>query len=629
MRPDEILALVGPVAESTRVVPAGEVILAEGQTISDVLFVAQGEVELRLPGIPPVVLDRRGSGSVIGAEWALTGKPTTCQALALTDARLLALSRPALLQLLQDSEPFSEYFLLQTLEGKQAMQVAAGRMHARSNLLEAHIARQVDLKYGELIGESRAMQALRAEIERYAASGDPVLLVGEPGVGKELMAAHIHLGGPRQSETYLSLRAGDWQADRWREQTEMAAGGTIIIKNIAGLPREATTSVGALAVRASSDRPRLIATLTMRPGEAAPPVPPPWKTVPRLRIPPLRDRKTDIPDLARSFLREQNAVYGATDEPISTEAMRMLVAYPYLAGNVAELYGVITHAAHLAAGGSIQAQHIRLGVHGQHLGRPIVGVALGGGVVRGMAHIGVLQVLQEERIPIDIVAGTSVGSLVGAVFAGGFPLSDLENLAPTLSWPKLVGPTWPRDGLLSSAKLGKFVESLVGARQVQELKVPYAAVAVDRDTGDEVILREGPVGTAVRASTAIPGLFMPIESEGRRLIDGGLVNNVPASVVRAMGADIVIAVDVRDYNYFDPGRGGLMLSFLRAYDIMIHKAAQSELEWADVAIMATRPGINPYGFKMAKELIEAGREQARLAIPAIRAAMTSAEAQVS
>lgn len=110
------------------------------------------------------------------------------------------------------------------------------------------------------------------------------------------------------------------------------------------------------------------------------------------------------------------------------------------------------------------------------------------------------------------------------------------------------------------------------------------------------------------------------------MIDGGLVNNVPASVVRTMGADVVLAVDVRDYNYFAPGqKGGLLLSFLRAYDIMINKAASSELEWADVPIRATCPGANPYGFKMAGALIEAGREQARLALPAIREALHHAE----
>ena len=213
---------------------------------------------------------------------------------------------------------------------------------------------------------------------------------------------------------------------------------------------------------------------------------------------------------------------------------------------------------------------------------------------------------------------------------GGFDLAELERMAPTLSWPKLVSPSWPSGGMLNSTKLGRFLESLIGPQKIEELPISYAAVAVDQATGDEVILRDGPVSTAVRASAAIPGLFQPIERDGRRLIDGGLVNNVPASVVRSMGADVVIAVDVRDYNYFsNADGGGLLLSFLRGYDIMIHRAAQSELEWADVPIMATKPGVNPYGFAMAKELIQAGREQADRALPAIRAAVRMAEGRVS
>jgi NTE family protein len=623
--PEQVLSMVTPMAGQIRSAQAGETVVVQGESRDTVLVIAEGEVELLLPGAPPVTLDRRGTGSILGAERALLGKPTAYAIVAATDVKLLILDGATLLRLCQENQAFSEHVLLGALNGLHAVATAAQSMYARTNLLEVHIAQEVDDGYDELIGDSPAIRALREEITRLSGSESPVLIVGEVGVGKQLAAAHLHLGGRRHTETFLTLNAAHWRADTWRDHVIMAAGGTLLIKGIDHLPAEGVALVAALCTRAAPDKPRLIATMSVKPGTTSQ-LPWPWGTVTQVRVQPLRERRSDIPELARVFLREQNTVYGATDEPITSDAMRLLVAYPYLSSNVAELKGVMGHAAHLAEGGPIQPEHIRLGARESRHGRPVVGLALGGGVVRGMAHIGVLQVLQAERIPVDIVAGTSVGSLVGAIFAGGMPLDELERLAPTLSWPKLVGPAWPRQGLLSNAKLGRFVESLIGRKRVEELPISYAAVAVDRASGNEVILRDGMVADAVRASTAIPGLFKPVSRGERQLIDGGLVNNVPASVVRSMGADVVIAVDVRDYNYFAPRQeGGLMLSFLRAYDIMINKAAHSELEWANVPIRATCPGANPYGFKMAGALIEAGREQARLAVPTIWKALRRAE----
>lgn len=604
-------------------------ILEQGDLVTRVLFIADGEVELSLAGIPPVLLDRRGPGKIIGAEWAITGKPATCSVVAVRETRLLSVSKDSLYSLLAESPAFAQYFLQMSMDGKLAVQQAAERMYRRANRLEAHIARQVDDRYGDLVGSSRAMESLRREVRLQADLATPLLLVGEAGVGKDLVGANVHLGGIRRAEAYVTILASEWEESLWHEKVEVAAGGTLLLREIDQLPARAVELVSALCSSPTPDRPRLIATRTEVPGQRKRHKSP-WDSLPTLVVPPLRERKADIPDLAKAFLRELSPVYGTTDDLITSDAMRQLIAYPYLSANVSELKSIITHAAHVARGEPIRPEHLRLGDHGAHPGRPVVGLALGGGVVRGMAHIGVLQVLMEQGIPIDIVAGTSVGSLVGAAFAGGADLYELERVVPTLSWPKLVSPSWPKQGLLNSAKLGRFLESLIGPRLIEELPTRYAAVAVNQSTGEEVILRDGPVSTAVRASAAIPGLFQPIERDGRSLIDGGLVNNVPASVVRSMGADVVIAVDVRDYNYFASADGtGLMLSFLRGYDIMIHRAAQSELEWADVPIMATKAGVNPYGFAMARELIQAGREQAQLALPAIRAALRLAEERVS
>lgn len=624
---DQILALVSQAATSRRDLTAQTRLFGLGETVTEVFFIIDGEVEYLLPGAPPVTLAHREQGALIGEEFALTGRPAQYEALCRTPASLLILTREQLTDLIHTSREFADFFIAREMEERLAVQATTGKMQERSNLLEAHIAQQAAIHHGELLGQSPPMVALRAALEAQGASLEPLLLLGEPGAGKELAAIHLHTHGARQTEPLVSIHASEWTEARWNELVAMAAGGTILIKEVTELSAEAASAVGALCVAADAVTPRLIGTATVRPG--APLVlPAPWERVAQIEVPALRERKVDIPEVARAFVRSVDEQYASLEESITSEAMRRLVTYPYLERNVAELKAVITRAAHLAGGEPIRPEHLVLGAQGR-TGRPLVGLALGGGVVRGMAHIGVLQVLQAEGIPIDIVAGTSVGSLVGAAFAGGVDLQELERIVPSLSWPKLVAPSWPKNGMLNSTKLGRFMESLIGRKRIEELRIPYAAVAVDHSTGEEVILREGPVSSAIRASAAIPGLFQPIQMGGRRLIDGGLVNNVPASVVRSMGADLVIAVDVRDYNYFDPGEaGGLLVSFLRGYDIMIHRAARSELEWADIAIWATKAGSNPYSFKMAGELIEAGREQAMKAVPSIRRALRELEERV-
>lgn len=625
---DQILALVTQTGAARRDLAAQSQLFERGASLTELYLITEGEIEYLLPGSPPITLARRGPGAFVGEEFLLTGRPAQYEALCRTPVSVMELSRAELYGLIHASEEFAEFFLEREMEERLAIQTTTRQMQERSNLLEAHIAQQEAKHHGDLIGQSPPMVALRAALGAQGERTEPLVMVGEPGAGKELAAIHLHTHGARRTEPLVSIHASEWNEGRWAELVAMAAGGAILIKEISALPAVAVDVVGALCREADATAPRLIATVTERPG-AELSLPAPWERVTQIRVPALRERKVDIPEVARAFVKAVDTQYDSVEESITSEAMRRLVAYPYLQRNVAELRAVITRAAHLAGGEPIGPEHLMLGDHGRRE-RPLVGLALGGGVVRGMAHIGVLQVLQAEGIPIDFVAGTSVGSLVGAAFAGGVDLQELERLVPTLSWPKLVAPSWPRNGMLNSTKLGRFVDSLIGKRQIEELEIPYAAVAVDHATGEEVILREGPVSLAVRASAAIPGLFQPINMDGRRLIDGGLVNNVPASVVRSMGADIVIAVDVRDYNYFDPGeQGGLIVSFLRGYDIMIHRAARTELEWADVAIQATKAGSNPYSFKLAQALIEAGREQARQALPTIRRALVQAEAWVS
>ena len=178
---------------------------------------------------------------------------------------------------------------------------------------------------------------------------------------------------------------------------------------------------------------------------------------------------------------------------------------------------------------------------------PRIGLALSGGGARGWAHIGVLEVLREEGIAVYCIAGTSMGALVGAVYAAG-RLDDLRHVAVDLDWKRVLGYfaefSLPGSGLIDGRKVRQFLHEYIGATTIERLNLPFAAVATNIETGSEVILRDGDVVDAVRASIAIPGLFTPGRRDGAFLVDGGLVNPIPVSVARALGADVVIAVDV-------------------------------------------------------------------------------------
>jgi NTE family protein len=177
--------------------------------------------------------------------------------------------------------------------------------------------------------------------------------------------------------------------------------------------------------------------------------------------------------------------------------------------------------------------------------KPRIGLALGGGSARGWAHIGVIRTLAEAGIVPDIVCGTSIGALVGAAYVDG-NLDRLEQWTKSLTLQTVVGflDFSLGGGLIKGEKLIEFFRSHFVDVPISELPLPFAAVATDLQTGREVWLQEGMVSDAVRSSIALPGLFTPVENEGRWLVDGGLVNPVPVSLCRAMGADLVIAVDL-------------------------------------------------------------------------------------
>ena len=234
---------------------------------------------------------------------------------------------------------------------------------------------------------------------------------------------------------------------------------------------------------------------------------------------------------------------------------------------------------------------------------PRIGLALSGGVSRGPAHIGVLNVLAREDIPIDCVAGVSAGSIIGAAFCAGIPLEEMNELAQKIGWRRVARPVWPRRGFLSFKKLEHFLVELIGDLDFQQLKIPFVVVATNLLSGEPVVLQEGRVATAVHASCAVPGFIEPVERDGLLLGDGGVSCNLPGKQVRALGADYVIGVDLMQPHLrrrIGPFRFGAM-----ALETLIQRSGGG-LESADCLIQPALAGFNSLNFGRAQFLIEHG-----------------------
>ena len=175
----------------------------------------------------------------------------------------------------------------------------------------------------------------------------------------------------------------------------------------------------------------------------------------------------------------------------------------------------------------------------------ITGLALGSGAARGLSHIGVLNALEECDIRIDLLAGTSIGALIGALYASGVPVSRLQQVASELNWRKLagmLGPSIPTSGLMDSRKIARFIKELLPVKTFEELNIPLAVTTTDIESGELIVIRQGLLLPAILAAISFPGLFSPVRVGDRFLVDGGLCSPVPTDVVRQMGAEIIIGV---------------------------------------------------------------------------------------
>ena len=253
---------------------------------------------------------------------------------------------------------------------------------------------------------------------------------------------------------------------------------------------------------------------------------------------------------------------------------------------------------------------------------PRVALALGGGAARGFAHIGVIEVLEENGIHVDMVTGTSAGSFVAALYASGKSGKELEAIALSMDESALTDWSFPGRGLIRGNALGDYVRAQVGNRSFDQMKIPLGIVATDLDSGRPIVFRRGDIGTAVRASSAVPAVFQPVRIGTHEYVDGGLASPVPVRAARDMGADVIIAVDISQLP--DGGATGDALHMLlQTFSIMSRSINELELKEAEVALHPRLVGVAGTDFTLRKKNIEAGREAALAMLPLIKSKVST------
>jgi NTE family protein len=249
---------------------------------------------------------------------------------------------------------------------------------------------------------------------------------------------------------------------------------------------------------------------------------------------------------------------------------------------------------------------------------PRIGLALGGGFARGIAHVGILKVLEEENIPISFIAGTSVGALIGAAYCGGLSAADLEKLARRVRFKDFARWTLSRYGFASNRRMIGFLNSILAVKNFEDLRIPLAVTATDFATGEGVVFHSGPLVEPVRASCAYPGMFLPVNIRGRLLVDGMLSHAVPTHPLRDMGADRVLAVHLKGCWTRRTGPRHIFdvigQCFSIAQDMNTHV-------WKQGADLVVEPDVKAFeydDFAHSTDLVSAGETVMRQALPEIR-----------
>jgi NTE family protein len=246
-----------------------------------------------------------------------------------------------------------------------------------------------------------------------------------------------------------------------------------------------------------------------------------------------------------------------------------------------------------------------------------VAVVLGAGVSRGFAHVGVLKVLESQKVPIHLIIGTSAGSFVGSLYAFGYDAFQLQKMALDLQKDDVVDLCIPDNGFVRGEKLENLVNRMVRQTPLEQMKIPFRAVATNLQTGEEIVFATGNTGRAVRASCSIPGIFQPVRIGDKAYMDGGVVSPVAVDAARKAGADVVIAVDI-SAGVAGAVPQGILDTILQSIDIMYAKIAAAQIKNADVVI---RPQVSQIGsgdFDKRSEAILEGEKAAAQALPQIQ-----------
>ena len=244
-------------------------------------------------------------------------------------------------------------------------------------------------------------------------------------------------------------------------------------------------------------------------------------------------------------------------------------------------------------------------------------LVLGGGSARGLAHIGVLKVLEREKIPIHRIVGTSMGALIGASYSVGMPIKKMEEMAREFNWRTVFDPTLPKMGLLAGKKLAKVVGDLTLNKSFEECKIPLAVVTTDIEKNERVVFQKGNLQKIICASCSWPGIFNPVRIDGRLLVDGGIKNSVPTRVARSIDPGYMVAVDV-GFCVKDGKIVNIFQMLLQSFQIMGEELNRYQARISDTMIKVELGSIDQVAFNKAKEAIAQGEKAAEYKVSQIK-----------
>ena len=242
-----------------------------------------------------------------------------------------------------------------------------------------------------------------------------------------------------------------------------------------------------------------------------------------------------------------------------------------------------------------------------------IGLALGGGAVLGAAHIGVLRALDEKKIQIESITGTSIGAFIAALYAFGVTPNEIEEKIANLNWLDAAEFSFSQFGLLSNRKLGDTLKKTLGDVDFEDAEIPLAVVATDIEACRKVVLKKGSVGKSVMASACIPGIFIPIEMDGKMLVDGGLVENVPISPLKKMGANMIVGVDLNAKRKYKKPED-LIDVLANSLDLAIDNATRIQSEEADILIAPEVGTYNRTDVEKVHDLVKEGYDTAKASL---------------